>query len=184
MLRVSLRNSDALETAPVLTTIFKTSCETLKTGLVTDAQQTKRYVFCIPHNWGRCFICVMRRLLEVCFKEYKHNLTKGLLEKSKAAQHEDKKSHRICWKDKVLQTEPNTTYTKSTTSLSLWYIIRSANPICTHLSSGLILSQKKKNINHNSVQCWLFGKVDLYAGAIMWISPVATFTSESSTVQC
>jgi hypothetical protein len=53
------------------------------------------------------------RPLEVCIKEHKYNLTQGLLEKSKLAQHAHEEGHRICWKEvKVLQIEPNTTYRK------------------------------------------------------------------------
>jgi hypothetical protein len=51
--------------------------------------------------------------LEVRFKEHKYNLTQGLLEKSKLAQHAYKDCHKICWNGaKVLQIEPNTTYRK------------------------------------------------------------------------
>jgi hypothetical protein len=46
------------------------------------------------------------RLLEVCIKEPKYNLTQGLLEKSKIAQHVYKEGHKICWNElKVLQIE-------------------------------------------------------------------------------
>jgi hypothetical protein len=51
--------------------------------------------------------------LEVCIKEHKYNLTQGLLDKSKLAQHAYEEGHKICWKDaKVLQIEPNATYRK------------------------------------------------------------------------
>jgi hypothetical protein len=53
------------------------------------------------------------RPLEVNIKEHKYNLTQGLLEKSKVAQHAYKEGHKICWKEvKVLQIEPKTTYRK------------------------------------------------------------------------
>jgi hypothetical protein len=53
------------------------------------------------------------RLLEVCIKEHKYNLTQGLLEKSKLAQHAHEEGHKICWNEaKVLHIEPNTTYRK------------------------------------------------------------------------
>jgi hypothetical protein len=53
------------------------------------------------------------RPLEVRIKEHKYNLTQGLLEKSKLAQHAYKDGHKICWKEvKVLQIETNTTYRK------------------------------------------------------------------------
>jgi hypothetical protein len=50
------------------------------------------------------------RSIEVCIKE---NLTQGLLEKSKLAQHAYEENHKICWKEaKVLQIKPNGTYRK------------------------------------------------------------------------
>jgi hypothetical protein len=52
--------------------------------------------------------------LEVRIKEHKYNLTQGLFEKSKLAQHAYEESHKIGWKEaKVVQIEPNTTYRKS-----------------------------------------------------------------------
>jgi hypothetical protein len=42
-----------------------------------------------------------------------HNLTQGLVEKSKSSQHAYKESHKMCWKEvKVFQIEPDTTYRK------------------------------------------------------------------------
>jgi hypothetical protein len=53
------------------------------------------------------------RPLEIRIKEHKHNLTQGLLEKSKVAQHAHEEGHKVCWKEaKVLQIEPNTTHRK------------------------------------------------------------------------
>jgi hypothetical protein len=53
------------------------------------------------------------RPLEVCIKEHKYNLTQGLLEKSKLAQHAYEEGHKICLNEaQVLQIEPNTTYRK------------------------------------------------------------------------
>jgi hypothetical protein len=71
------------------------------TGLVRDGQQTEQCVYNILHDCGRCYIGETRRSLEVCIKEHKYNLTQGLLEKSKLAQHVLKEAQ-------VLQTEPNT----------------------------------------------------------------------------
>jgi hypothetical protein len=52
---------------------------------------------------GRCYIDETSRPLEVCMKEHKHNLTQGLLKKSKLAQHAYEEGHKNCWKDeKVL----------------------------------------------------------------------------------
>jgi hypothetical protein len=46
-------------------------------------------------------------------KEHKYNMTQGLLQKSKLAQHVYEEGDRICWKEaNDLQIEPNTTYRK------------------------------------------------------------------------
>jgi hypothetical protein len=48
------------------------------------------------------------------------NLTQGLIEKSKLAQHAYEEGHKICWKEaKVLQIEPYTTYRKYKESADL-----------------------------------------------------------------
>jgi hypothetical protein len=52
-------------------------------------------------------------LLEVRIEEYKYNLTQGLFEKSKLAQHACEEDHKMCWKEaKALQTELNSTRRK------------------------------------------------------------------------
>jgi hypothetical protein len=54
-----------------------------------------------------------RRNMQTFRRVHKYNLTQGLLEKSKLAQHAYEEGHKICWnKAKVLQIEPNTTYRK------------------------------------------------------------------------
>jgi hypothetical protein len=94
MLRVSLRNSDTLETVLMsgpFSKVFKTKYmlhgTLMKTGSVRDAQQMKQCVYNIPCDCGSCYIGETGRPLEVCIKEHKYNLTQGLLEKSKLAQH-------------------------------------------------------------------------------------------------
>jgi hypothetical protein len=92
-----------------LRTIFKTK-NTLhgtlvETGPVRDAQQMKQFVYSIPCDGGRCYTGETSRPLEVRIKEHKYNLTQGLLEKSKLAQHAYEEGHEICWNEaKVLQT--------------------------------------------------------------------------------
>jgi predicted GIY-YIG superfamily endonuclease len=68
----------------------------MKTGPVRDAQQTKQCVYSIPCDCGRCYIGGTSRPLEVRIKEHKYNLTQGLLEKSKLAQHAYEECHWIC----------------------------------------------------------------------------------------
>jgi hypothetical protein len=79
--------------------IFKTKhtiCGTsMRTGPVRDGQQTKQCVYNIPCDCGKYYIGETGRPLEVCIKEHKYNLTQGLLEKSKLAQHVYK-GHKIC----------------------------------------------------------------------------------------
>jgi hypothetical protein len=82
----------------------------MKTGPVRNDQQC---VYNIPCDCGRCYIDETSRPLEVRIKEHKYNLTQGLLEKSKLAQHAHEEGRKICLKEvKVLQIEPNTTYRK------------------------------------------------------------------------
>jgi predicted GIY-YIG superfamily endonuclease len=85
----------------------------MKTGPARDAQQTKQCVYSIPCDCGRCYTGETRRPVKVRIKEHKYNLTQGLLEEPKLAQHAYEEGHRICWSEaKVLQTEPNTTSRK------------------------------------------------------------------------
>jgi predicted GIY-YIG superfamily endonuclease len=94
-----------------LRTIFKTKHTLrgtlMKTGSVTDAQKTKQCVYSIPCDCGKCYIGETNRPIEVRIKEHKCNLTQGLLEKSKLAQHAYEEGHKICSnKGRVLQIEP------------------------------------------------------------------------------
>jgi hypothetical protein len=83
----------------------------MKTGWVTDAQQKKQSVYSIHCDCGSRYIGETSRLLEGHIKEHKYNLTQGLLEKSKLAQHAYEGGHEIGWKEaKGLQTQPNTTH--------------------------------------------------------------------------
>jgi hypothetical protein len=85
----------------------------MNTGPVRDAQQTKQCVYSIPCDCGRCYIGETSRPSQVNVKENKHNITQGLLAKSKLSQHACKEGHKMCWKEaKVLQIEPYTTYRK------------------------------------------------------------------------
>jgi hypothetical protein len=72
-----------------LRTIFKTKhtlrVTLMKPGQVGDAQQTKQRVCSIPCDYGRCYTGETSRPLEVGVRKHKHNLTQGLLEKSKLA---------------------------------------------------------------------------------------------------
>jgi glycosylphosphatidylinositol transamidase (GPIT) subunit GPI8 len=70
-------------------------------------------VYSIPSDCGRRHIGKTSRPLDIRIKEHKYNLTQGVLEKSKLAQHAYEEDHKICWnKAKVLQIELNTTYRK------------------------------------------------------------------------
>jgi hypothetical protein len=80
---------------------------------VTEAQQTKQCVYNIPCDYACYYIGETSRTSEVCITEHKHNLTQGLLEKSKSAQHAYEEGYKLCQNEaKVLQTQPDTTYRK------------------------------------------------------------------------
>jgi hypothetical protein len=71
-------------------------------------------VYNIPCDCGRCCIGETSKPLEVRIKEHKYNLTQGLLEKSKSAQHAYNEGHKMCLKEaNVLQIEPHTGNTKN-----------------------------------------------------------------------
>jgi hypothetical protein len=59
----------------------------MKTRPERDPQQTARCVYSIPCECGRSYIGETGSPLAVRLRELKHNLKKGLLEKSKLAQH-------------------------------------------------------------------------------------------------
>jgi hypothetical protein len=133
----------------------------MKTGPVRDAQQMKKCVYNIPCDCGRCYIGETSRPLKVCIKEHKYNLTQGLLEKSKLAQHAYREGHKICcWNEaKVLQTEPNTTYRKYKESAHISLINHlisqpslDISPIWTHIITVEVKSYKY-------FQCRLSGKI-------------------------
>jgi hypothetical protein len=72
----------------------------MKTGPVRDAQQMKQCVYSIPCDCDRCYIGETRsRPLDVSIKEHRYNLTQGLLEKSKLAQHAHEDVDKICLKE-------------------------------------------------------------------------------------
>jgi hypothetical protein len=102
--------SNRLNPRNIFKTIHTLHGTLMKTGPVRYAQQTNQCVSC---DCGRCYISETSRPLEVRIKEHKYNLTKGLLEKSKYAQHAYKKGHNLCWnEEEILQIEPNTTFRK------------------------------------------------------------------------
>jgi hypothetical protein len=85
----------------------------MKTGAVRDAQQTQQCVCNIPCDRDRCYVGEISEPLETRIKEHKYNLTRGLLGKSKLAQHAYEEGHIVCWNElNVLQIEPNTSYRK------------------------------------------------------------------------
>jgi hypothetical protein len=110
---------------------------------------------------GRCsFAETGRPLEEVRIKEHKCNLTQGLLENSKSAQHAYKEGYRTHWKEaKVLQIEPNTTY----------HMFLVAHPIVnpawkslylnSHQWSGSLKITTPPSLDH-------IGKFHFYAGTI------------------
>jgi predicted GIY-YIG superfamily endonuclease len=66
----------------------------------------KLCVYNIPCDCGRCYIGKITRPLEVRSKEHKYNLTQGLIEKPKLAQHAYEEGQKICWNEaKVLEED-------------------------------------------------------------------------------
>jgi predicted GIY-YIG superfamily endonuclease len=111
----------------------------VRTGPIIESKQMKQCVYNFPLECGRCYIGETSRRLEVRIKKHKCNLTQGLLEKSKVAQHSYQEDHKLCWKEaKVLQSELKT-HTENARKQPRWFwqIIRSVNPSWMFLPSGL-----------------------------------------------
>jgi hypothetical protein len=144
-------------------TIFKTKhtlCVTLtKIGLVRGAQQMKQCVYNISCDCGRCYISETTRPLEFHIKEHKYNLTQGLHEKSKLAEHVYEEGQKIGWNEaKVLKIEPSTRYRKYKESTHMSLIDHPISQSSLDISPiGLPLSQQKSK-SYNSIQCRLYMK--------------------------
>jgi hypothetical protein len=111
----------------------------IKIELVKGAQQTNQYVYNISCDCGRYYIGETGRPSEVHIKERKYNLAKGLLEKSKLAQHAYEEGHKIFGKKRRscrFNLTPPTGNTRNQPTY-LWQLIRSGKPAWTpsHLDS-------------------------------------------------
>jgi hypothetical protein len=84
-------------------------------------------------------------------KEHSYNLTQGLLEKSKLAQHAYKEDHKICRKEaNVLQIGPNTTYRKYNESAHMSLVDHSVSQLSLDISpiwTPIISAEVKKAIS-------------------------------------
>jgi hypothetical protein len=58
-----------------------------------DAHQTRQIVCSIPWDCGRCYVPKTGKYLEARVKEYRYNLTQGLLEKLNLALHAHEEVH-------------------------------------------------------------------------------------------
>jgi hypothetical protein len=70
----------------------------MQTGQVIDSQQTKQFVYRSPCVCSSCCTDETSRHLEEHIKEYKHNETQGLLEKSRLTPHSYEEGHKIFWR--------------------------------------------------------------------------------------
>jgi hypothetical protein len=94
-------------------TIFKTkhtlSSSLMKTRPERDPRHTPQCIYSTPCECGRRYIGEIGRPLAVRLREYRQNLKKGLLQKSKLAQHASK----VDWDEaRILEIESNTKYRK------------------------------------------------------------------------
>jgi hypothetical protein len=84
-------------------TIFKTKPALrsllIKTRPERDPLQTAQCIYSIPCECGTSYIGETSRPLALRFREHRHNLKEGLLEKSKLAQHAYEEGHRVGWND-------------------------------------------------------------------------------------
>jgi hypothetical protein len=81
--------------------IFKTKLTVrsslTKTRPERDPLQTAQCFCSTRYECGRSYIGVRGRPLVVRFREHRHNLKEGLLEKSKLARHAYEEGHRVGW---------------------------------------------------------------------------------------
>jgi hypothetical protein len=104
MLRVSPRNSDALETVSMSEPFLKLNMQSVGRWWKLDQLEmpSRRSSVCIiSHVTGRCYIGETNRPSEVRIREHKYYLTQSLLGKSKLAPHAYEKCHKICWKEQI-----------------------------------------------------------------------------------
>ncbi|PNF13748.1 hypothetical protein B7P43_G14091 [Cryptotermes secundus] len=73
--------------------------------------------------YAKSYICETGRPLAVRIREHRHNLKKGLLEKSRLAQHAYEEGHRVSW---IFEVESNSRYRKYKESA---HMACSTNPI-------------------------------------------------------
>jgi hypothetical protein len=99
----------------------------------------------------------------VCIKEHKWNLTHGLLENYKLAQHTNEEGHKIYWNEaKVLQIEPNTTHRKYKESNHMSLLDHPISQPSLDISpiwTQIITAEDK---NYSSVQCRLSGEICVF----------------------
>jgi hypothetical protein len=112
-------------------TIFRTKrnlrSSLMKTRLERDLQQTAHCFYSIPCEGGRSHIGETGRSLAVWLLEHRRNLTEGLLEKSKLAQHGYEEGHRLAWDAaRFLEFEGDSRYRKYKESA---HMACSTNPI-------------------------------------------------------
>jgi hypothetical protein len=158
----------------------------MKTGLVRDAQQTKHCVYNIPCDCDRCYIGKTSRHLEVHITEHKYNLTQGLSEKSKFAQHTYEEAHIICSNEaRVLQIEPNTTYRKYKESTPVSDRPSDQSTLLGHLSLVDSRYHSRSKKNYNSILCGLSGEIYVVCVGTIWRICISSdgMYSDSSLMQ-
>jgi hypothetical protein len=67
----------------------------------------------VEENVAEVTLVKTGRSVALWLREHRHNLKKGLLEKSKLAQYAYEENHRVRWDDaRILETESNSKYRK------------------------------------------------------------------------
>jgi hypothetical protein len=102
----------------------------MKTRPERDPQQMAQCIYSIPCECGRSYIGQTGRPLDLRIREHRYNLTEGILEKFKLAQHAYEECHRVGWvKARILGIESNCRYRKQRQSARTAF---SSNPIIQH----------------------------------------------------
>jgi predicted GIY-YIG superfamily endonuclease len=125
----------------------------MKTRPERDPRQTAQCVYSIPCECGRNYIGQTGELLAVRLREHTHNLKeKGILKKSKLAQHAFEEDHRVDWdKATILVIESDSRYRKCKESVHMVCLDNPISqpsldicPICIPVIRDEIINSQKR----------------------------------------
>jgi hypothetical protein len=102
-------------------------------------------IYSIPCKCGRSFVGETGRTLAVCFREHRHSLRVGLLEKQKLAHHACEEGHRVGWeKARISEIECDGRCRKYKVSAHMAFgLVGLVNPVWSFLPFGFLISTNR-----------------------------------------